>query len=414
MIALIRIAIVVFNIVVYFTLAPVEIRPELARAIVFLAPIYAAITFLLAARTDQHAERGEMKRILHISLISTVGDLLLIALWIYATGGPDSPFYLLYHASVAASVGRFGVIIGAVTTIASALAYVTVVLIDGGAPVYPILVRVGYMFFIGAFSGYLVEVMRRSERAVAAADASARSYREINDLKSAFVQNVSHELRTPLTVIRGASSTLRRKHTALDDDQRSALLEMIEKHSAHFGRLIQDLLDFATTNRGEMDLALSDVELSELVRAEIEIVQPNITQRIHLEEEEPVQVRCDRPKIGRALHGLLDNAAKFSPPGGDIYVRISNRVGMAIVAVTDKGKGIEGHLQEKVFESFFQIDPPPQGGAEGTGIGLHVAREIVRLHGGELSVESAPGSGSTFSIHLPVKTDDEATGSLSA
>lgn len=84
-----------------------------------------------------------------------------------------------------------------------------------------LMVRVGYMFVIAAFSGYLVEVPRRSEHAAALVDASSKAYREVDELKSAFVQNVSHELRTPLTVIRGASSTLRRKHEYLDPDQES-------------------------------------------------------------------------------------------------------------------------------------------------------------------------------------------------
>lgn len=403
-IALIRIAVVLFNIVTYLWLAPFEKRPELARWVIFLAPLYAIGAFVLAGQTDDRIDRGDIRMIVGLSLTSTVGDVLLIAVWIYATGGAASPYFLLYHVSVAAAVGRFGLMIGAISTVMSALAYIGVVVIDGGAPVYPIVVRVGYMFVIAAFSGYLVEVLRRSEHAAALADASSKAYREVDELKSAFVQNVSHELRTPLTVIRGASSTLRRKYEYLDPDQRESLLDMIEKHSAHFGRLIQDLLDFATSSRGEMSVSATRVDLRELVEAEVERMQPNMTQRVVVKgPPRSVALWCDEPKVARALHALLDNAAKFSDPGSEVDVVIEERGGMAIVKVTDRGRGIHPERHSKVFESFYQIDPPPEGGAEGTGIGLNVAREMIRLHGGDIVVTSALEEGSTFTVLIPVE-----------
>lgn len=414
-IAVIRIAVVLFNIITFVWLSPFGERLDLARTIIVLAPVYAFITFLLAARTDDSIEKGDIRRILRLSLISTAGDALLIAIWIYATGGPASPYYLLYHASVAAAVGRFGLALGVVSTVVSALAYIGVVVLDGGAPVYPILVRVGYMFVIAGFSGYLVEIVRRSERDAGIAEAVARSYKDVDDLKSAFVQNISHELRTPLTVIRGASSTLRRRHDELDETQRDALLEMVEKHSAHFGRLIQDLLDFATTTRGELVVSGSLTDLRELITSEVETMQPNITQRIVVSgPDESIPLWCDEPKVQRAIHALLDNASKYSDPGSQIDVVSELRAGVAILKVIDRGMGIPEEFHDQIFESFFQIHPAPEGDVAGTGIGLHIAREMIRLHGGDVSVSSAPGEGTTFTVLIPVEPPRDATDSLSA
>ena len=397
-------------------LSPFEERLDLARLIIFLAPVYAFVTFLLAARTDESIEKGDIRRIMTLSLVSTVGDALLIAVWIYATGGPSSPYFLLYHASVAASVGRFGLAMGVVSTFASAVAYITVILIDGGAPAFPIVVRVGYMFVIAGFSGYLVEIVRRSERDAALAEAAAKSYKEVDELKSAFVQNVSHELRTPLTVIRGASSTLRRRHDDLDETQRAALLEMVEKHSAHFGRLIQDLLDFATTSRGELTVTGTRSDLRDLVRSEADRIQPNITQRVVVSSpEESIPLWCDEAKVKRAIHALLDNASKFSDPGSEIDVVSELRAGVAVLKVIDRGVGIPREFHDQIFESFFQIHPAPEGDASGTGIGLHVAREMIRLHGGDVVVSSSSGEGTTFTLLIPVEPPHEeaATDSLS-
>ncbi|MPZ70481.1 MAG: hypothetical protein GEU71_13285 [Actinobacteria bacterium] len=397
-----------FNIITFLWLSPFEERLDLARLIIVLAPAYAVVTFFLAARTDDSIEKGDIRRIMTLSLISTVSDALLIAVWIYATGGPASPYFLLYHASVAASVGRFGLAMGVVSTVASALAYIAVVMIDGGAPVYPIVVRVGYMFVIAAFSGYLVEIVRRSERDAARSEAAAKSYKEVDELKSAFVQNISHELRTPLTVIRGASSTLLRRHEDLDEAQRGALLEMVEKHSAHFGRLIQDLLDFATTTRGELTVSGTRSDLTDLVRSEADRIQPNITQRIVISSPgESIPLWCDEAKVKRAIHALLDNASKFSDPGSEIDVVSELRAGVAVLKVIDRGVGIPEEFHDQIFESFFQINPAPEGDVAGTGIGLHVAREMIRLHGGDVVVSSAPGVGTTFTVLIPVEPPRE-------
>jgi signal transduction histidine kinase len=399
---------VLFNIVTFFWLSPFEERLGLARLITVLAPAYAVVTFYLAARTDDSIEKGDIRRIMSLSLLSTVGDVILIAVWIYATGGPISPYFLLYHASVAASVGRFGLAMGAVSTVASAMAYVAVVVIDGGAAVYPIVVRVGYMFVIAGFSGYLVEIVRRSERDAALAESAAKAYKEVDELKSAFVQNVSHELRTPLTVIRGASSTLRRRHDDLDETQRAALLEMVEKHSAHFGRLIQDLLDFATTTRGELAVSGTSADLRDLIDSEVDRIRPNITQRIVVSAPgESIPLWCDDAKVKRAIHALLDNASKFSEPASEIDVVSELRAGVAVLKVIDRGVGIPEEFHDQIFESFLQIHPAPEGDVSGTGIGLHVAREMVRLHGGDVVVSSSPGEGTTFTVLIPVEPPPE-------
>jgi signal transduction histidine kinase len=239
-ISYIRASVVVFNSVTYLALAPDDDRKGFAVAIIVVALLYSAVTLFFEPRNVELSYKT--------AFVNMLLDNVLIVAWIWATGGADSPYYPLLYAEAAASVGRFGPRVGTLAAVCSAGLYLVVVLIDGGATAYGMTIRVGYIFVIVAFVSYVAEVAARSEREAVEAEARARSYRELDAVRAAFVTNISHELRTPLTAIRGASSTLLRRRGSLNEEETLALMEMLDRQSQHLSSLVQDIIDAAAAN----------------------------------------------------------------------------------------------------------------------------------------------------------------------
>lgn len=334
-------------------------------------------------------------------MTTMITDNILIALWLYATGGFDSPFFPLFYAEAAASVGRFGSMIGSLSAIGSAVLYVAVLAVDGGGPPYDVIARTGYIFVIVAFVAYVVEVSRRAEREVATAEAAAEAYSELARLKAGFVSTISHELRTPLTTIKGATSTLLRASRKIDAKEGKTLLEMVDRQAERLGKLIQDLIDMATLDRGRLDFHPVVVDITDIVRSEVDRITADAARRVTLiTSGSSPQVLCDPPLISRAVHNLLDNAVKFSPDGSVVDVSILDRGSDVHIEVTDRGIGIAPEDQERIFDRFFQVDTSLTRDVYGTGVGLNIALEVMRLHRGELKVHSEPGRGARFTIVL--------------
>ncbi|HVF12270.1 MAG TPA: histidine kinase dimerization/phospho-acceptor domain-containing protein, partial [Actinomycetota bacterium] len=272
-ISFIRLAVVIFNSVLYLTLSPSQDHHGLAWAIIIIANVYAVITvFWDPAQLSPHV----------IPMVNTVMDNLLIAIWLYATGGYSSPFFLLFYIEAAASVGRFGWKIGTGVAAGGALLYLAVVLIDGGAPLYQVAPRLVYIFFITAFVAYIVENARAIEREALEAETTTEAYAELARLKAAFVSTVSHELRTPLTTIRGATTTLLKSKDRFDETQVQTLLEMVDRQSGHLGKLIQDLIDIATLERGGIELAFEPCDVRDVIQPEIDRFQSGASRDVEL------------------------------------------------------------------------------------------------------------------------------------
>jgi PAS domain S-box-containing protein len=225
--------------------------------------------------------------------------------------------------------------------------------------------------------------------------------RDLERAKSDFIATISHELRTPMTAVYGAARTLLRPDVSLSADQRSELLEMIATQSERLAQITEEVLLASRLDRGEVAVEQDRVDVAELARRTVQTMQPQISVAVTLDAPDEAFATGDRDRIEQILINLLDNAAKYSPSGGGITVTVSETVARVRLAVTDQGVGIATAEQRAIFEKFYRVDPHLTQTPGGTGLGLYISRELARRMGGEIGVESQPGSGSTFVLELP-------------
>jgi PAS domain S-box-containing protein len=230
--------------------------------------------------------------------------------------------------------------------------------------------------------------------------------KEVEQLKSDFVANVSHELRSPLAAIqKNLAIILDQTAGALNDDQME-FLSLAKDNVERLTRLINDLLDLSKIEAGKMELKKVRTDLAALTRNAVIAFtgwfkEKGLTAHLNLPKN-PVELELDADKITQVLNNLLSNALKFSPPKGEIRVAIKPDDPVE-VSVTDTGVGIAQKDIGRIFNKFEQVSGQHQNGANGTGLGLPLAKEIVEKHGGQLRVKSDFGKGSTFMFTLPVR-----------
>ena len=229
-------------------------------------------------------------------------------------------------------------------------------------------------------------------------------------VKSDFLSNMSHELRTPLNSIIGFTSVLLGQHAdPLTSDQVKAL-EKVLKNGKHLLELINDILDFSKIESGRTPINLSTDEISNVISNAMVTVEPMLIGKdVKLVQEiEPdlPQLNTDTLKIKQILLNLLSNAAKFTEEGA-ITVIAKKQNDMISISVKDDGIGIEAKNLDRVFEEFQQIDSSNSRKYKGTGLGLAIAKNYARLLGGDLSVHSEIGKGSTFTLVIPPVIPDE-------
>jgi len=225
--------------------------------------------------------------------------------------------------------------------------------------------------------------------------------RELEQAKSDFIATVSHELRTPMTAVYGAARTLLRPDVDLSADQRGVLLEMIATQSERLAQITEEVLLASRLDRGEIAVEQHRVDVAELARRTVETMQAQIRVAVTLDVRGEAFATGDRDRIEQILINLLDNASKYSPSGGAITISVSETVARVRLAVTDEGVGIAQAEHQAIFEKFYRVDPHLTQTPGGTGLGLYISRELARRMGGEIGVESQPGSGSTFMLELP-------------
>jgi signal transduction histidine kinase len=246
------------------------------------------------------------------------------------------------------------------------------------------------------------------------AQANMKLY-EMNRLKSDFLATVSHELRTPLNSILGFSDVL--SGIAALDDKQLRYVGNIQRSGRMLLDMINDILDLAKVESGKMEVRLSEFKINSLVSAQCDMARPLAEKKnIDLDCEAPATLpplRQDQAKVQQVLNNLLSNAIKFTPEGGRIFVSAErDEHGDLRLKVTDTGIGISPDEQQLVFEKFRQGTGALSDGDamtreySGTGLGLSIVRELCRLLGGDVTLESELGKGSTFTIRLPWRLEE--------
>jgi len=220
--------------------------------------------------------------------------------------------------------------------------------------------------------------------------------------KDEFLSLVSHELKTPVTSIRGYAQLLQRR-AVRDAAPQSTLTAytVIERQTTRMQDLIDSLLDLTRLETDRMSLALAEVNLGRLVTRVGEMMAMTQEDRRLLFDlsSEPVIIVADEQRIEQVVMNLLSNALRFSPEGGVVTISVRRERDVRII-VRDEGKGIAPDARERIFERFFRAEHIPD--ASGMGVGLFITKGIVERHGGTISVESELGSGSTFTVTLPI------------
>lgn len=232
-------------------------------------------------------------------------------------------------------------------------------------------------------------------------------------LKSDFVANVSHELRTPLALIRLYAETLELGRLTAQEKYHG-YFRIIREESERLTALINNILDFSRIEAGRKEYDFKETNLAELVRSTLDsyrfqIEQNGFAYEVNISDNIP-PVNVDREAIARSLLNLVNNALKYSKDEKYIGVSLYRANGSIKLEVQDRGMGIPPNEQEKIFEKFYRCGDPLVHNIKGSGLGLSLVRHIVRAHGGEILVESAPDKGSKFTIALPIDPSLRAGG----
>jgi two-component system phosphate regulon sensor histidine kinase PhoR len=233
----------------------------------------------------------------------------------------------------------------------------------------------------------------------------ATTLRRLENMRRDFVANVSHELKTPITSIKGFVETLIDGAIRNPEDAQR-FLSIIAKQADRLNSLIEDLLTLAKIEQdAEREQApLAPARIREVVDAAAQACEQKITEkkiRIDIDCPDTLRARINKPLLEQALINLVDNAVKYSEPGGKIQVAAETAPTETIIAVRDEGCGIEKEHLPRLFERFYRVDKARSRKMGGTGLGLAIVKHITQAHGGRVSVESSPGKGSIFRIHLP-------------
>ncbi|MFQ5348961.1 MAG: sensor histidine kinase [Thermoanaerobaculia bacterium] len=316
------------------------------------------------------------------------------------------------------------------------------------------LIRLPFLFMVATFYGYLVDRVRRerqrtheselvvdrleaaqrdlSERATELERTSRRlesevaerrqaeerleranqKLKKVSKRKSDFISTVSHELRTPLTSIKNAVDLLSSGRAGEVGPPQQRFLGMASRNINRLAQIIDDLLDLSKIEAGQLEYRFREVDVPELL--------DEVTQRFRSEAEErslELELSCpaelpkawvDPHRIDQVLTNLLGNALKFTPAGGRIEVRAQHLDNGIEVRIADTGVGLSPEEQERVFDRFYQVEDPLTRKCKGSGLGLSICRRLLAAHGSTLSLESAPGEGSSFFTVLPEASAESA------
>lgn len=239
--------------------------------------------------------------------------------------------------------------------------------------------------------------------------------------KNQFLANMSHELRTPLNSIVGFAEVLQEKTRGLLTEKRHGFVRNIRTAGEHLLTLINDILDLSKIEAGKMELHVEEFDVQHALDALERVMHTYAEQqgvRLELDVEPGMpHLRLDEARLRQILFNLVSNAVKFSHRGGTVTIRVSQRRGVESrlpgdsirIDVIDRGIGMEASELQKIFEEFYQTDDGRRAQRGGTGLGLSLTLNFVELHHGSIDVQSRPGEGSTFTVHLPLVHPETTT-----
>jgi len=223
--------------------------------------------------------------------------------------------------------------------------------------------------------------------------------------RNAFLAQATHELRTPLTNIR-MYAEMALEEGKDDPTVQAECLNVINQETFRLNRVVEDILCVSEIEAGTLTLKEDDVRMDELLSAlEVGYAAQAQEKQIELVFDLPPKLpvlRGDKDKVAVALHNLVGNALKYTPASGKVRVTVATDDGRLVVEVSDTGIGIGPEDFERIFERFYRADDQRVTDATGSGLGLAIARDVIRLHGGDITVESEPDKGSTFTMVLPM------------
>jgi signal transduction histidine kinase len=397
-------AVVAVVAVVY--LSSTGIRPAvrpLAPSVLVLAAVYAFWSLLVRPDETMSTNRFQAATLL--------GDATLITLWCVATGGTNSEYWTLYLIALTAVAMRFSLMETVFSALGLAVLYVIVLSINGGASTAALMSRLLLLLIAGFTLGVMAQQRRTHQvqrelltqiaedrsQALAEEQALVARLREVDLAKTEFVAVAAHEFRTPLASILGVLSTLRTHGDSLEHSLREELLAGAETQALRLARLVDDLLTVARIEDGALRLDMQPVETDWLVSQAIQVSRTG--DRVRADLGGVQQIRCDADQMVRVLTNLIDNARKYSPPEGAIFVTVTEGPSTVSVSVRDEGSGIPRERRAEVFDRFRRLGEKPE--KPGAGLGLYITRCLVEAHGGTIRVDEAPSGGADFNFTIP-------------
>ena len=242
-------------------------------------------------------------------------------------------------------------------------------------------------------------------------EAATQALRRADRHKDSFLAVLAHELRNPVAALSGGLHLLGKD---VSPERAQDIRARMDRMLTHLSHLVDDLLDVSRVNQGKIVLKTERIELRQVLQSAIEASQHYVDaaghQFVTQIPDEPIWLDADHTRLAQVVANLLNNAAKYTPSGGTISLSATSGGGMAEIKVADTGVGIPAEMQAGIFEIFAQVEDHLTKAQGGLGIGLALVRQLVALHGGTITVESAgQDMGSTFSVRVPLAAEASIT-----
>ena len=273
---------------------------------------------------------------------------------------------------------------------------------------YPVLAagRVSYIMVLAEQTDEKLQARQREHLEANRLRQKADHLASLEQAKSEFLRLASHELRAPAAMLGGYLSMIEDESLGPVPERLRPVLPLLKAKAAQINLLANEMVEAARLEDGRLQLKRRRVELRELLRRSLKAAEPNATPAHRLSFDDrighQVWVLGDPLRLEIAIGNLLDNAIKYSPAGGEVIAHLSAGDGLATIRVRDQGIGIAAEDMSRLFVRFSRL--APYGDVPGTGLGLYLARELARLHGGDIVAVSKPGKGSEFTLSLPLES----------